>query len=239
MSKCQIISFITCVNNDLQYKKALSFINNLHYPENITVETMPIRSAKSMTEGYNIGMKLARGRYKVYLHQDVWIINPYIINHLLSIFQNNNDIGMVGVIGAKSLPPSCVWWESENGIGSVVDSHTGQFEIIDYCSLDDEKKQYKEATAQMGESYKNFHIEYEKVEAIDGLFMATQYDIDWREDLFDGWHFYDISQCYEFKKRQYDIVVPYQAEPWCIHDCGYIDMTHYEKYREIFVNEYR
>lgn len=38
------------------------------------------------------------------------------------------------------------------------------------------------------------------VTAIDGMFMATQYDISWREDLFDGWDFYDISQSCEFTR---------------------------------------
>ncbi len=27
------------------------------------------------------------------------------------------------------------------------------------------------------------------VECIDGLLMATQYDVPWREDLFDGFDF--------------------------------------------------
>lgn len=42
---------------------------------------------------------------------------------------------------------------------------------------------------------------YIKVSAIDGLFMATQYDIKWREDLLDGFHFYDVSQCFEFAQQ--------------------------------------
>ena len=31
-----------------------------------------------------------------------------------------------------------------------------------------------------------------EVEAIDGLLMATQYDIPWREYLFYMWVFYDV-----------------------------------------------
>ena len=56
--------------------------------------------------------------------------------------------------------------------------------------------------------------------AIDGLFMATQYDLPWRADLFHGWHFYDISQSREFINAGYKVVIPYQQEPWVIHDCG-------------------
>ena len=39
------------------------------------------------------------------------------------------------------------------------------------------------------------------------MFMATQYDIDWDEQNFDGWHFYDASQCMKFN-RLYNIVIP-------------------------------
>ena len=50
---------------------------------------------------------------------------------------------------------------------------------------------------------------YTEVEAVDGLFIATQYDVKWREDIFDGWDFYDISQSEEFHRAGYKVVVPY------------------------------
>ncbi len=46
----------------------------------------------------------------------------------------------------------------------------------------------------------NVKNDYEQVRVIDGLIMVTQYDLPWREDLFLGWHFYDVSQCLEFLK---------------------------------------
>ena len=59
---------------------------------------------------------------------------------------------------------------------------------------------------------------YQQVEAVDGLLIATQYDICWREDLFDGWDYYDVSQCGEFKKKGYRIVVAGQPDKsWVIH----------------------
>lgn len=79
-----------------------------------------------------------------------------------------------------------------------------------------------------------------KVEVVDGLLMATQYDIEWRQDIFDGWHFYDLSQCLEFKKNGYFVVVPKQEETWAMHECGvkFLD-ENYEKYRLIFLSEYK
>ncbi|MGL4911649.1 MAG: glycosyltransferase, partial [Romboutsia sp.] len=80
--------------------------------------------------------------------------------------------------------------------------------------------------------------DYQTVDAIDGLIMITQYDIKWREDIFDGWHFYDISQCFEFKKEGYKIVVPNQKKPWCIHTRNKTPIHIFEKYRERFVLNY-
>ena len=49
---------------------------------------------------------------------------------------------------------------------------------------------------------------YIDVEAIDGLIMITQYDIPWREDLFQKWDFYDVSQSMEFIRHGYKVAVP-------------------------------
>lgn len=79
---------------------------------------------------------------------------------------------------------------------------------------------------------------YEQVEAVDGLLIATQEDLPWREDLFTGWDFYDISQSMEFRKKGYKVVVPHMEIPWCLHDDGYINLDHYFKWRDVFLKEY-
>ena len=85
----------------------------------------------------------------------------------------------------------------------------------------------------------DFSGDYFDVEAIDGLLIATQVDIKWREDLFTGWHFYDISQCKEMQRHGYRVVVPQQNNFWCIH-CPppKILDEEYEKCRRIFIREY-
>jgi hypothetical protein len=77
------------------------------------------------------------------------------------------------------------------------------------------------------------------VEALDGLLLATQADIPWREDLFDGWDFYDISQCFEMKRREYKVVIPYQEDMWCYHDSTYSKMGRYQEFCDKFVDEYQ
>ena len=87
-------------------------------------------------------------------------------------------------------------------------------------------------------SFSEVSRDYESVKAIDGLMIVTQYDIPWREDLFKSWHFYDISQCMEFKKAGYEVGIPKQDEPWVMHDCGIVNVSEYEDERNIFLRHY-
>ena len=77
-----------------------------------------------------------------------------------------------------------------------------------------------------------------RVEAIDGFIMITQYDIPWQEDIFTGWDFYDISQSFEFRKRNYDVIIPPSVHAWCFHDDGIMDLDSYYNTRKIFMKEY-
>ena len=70
-----------------------------------------------------------------------------------------------------------------------------------------------------------------EVEASDGLLMVTQYDFPWRDDLFDKWDFYDVSQSLEFIRHGYKVVVPYMETPWCIHDDGFVNLKNYYEER--------
>ena len=77
------------------------------------------------------------------------------------------------------------------------------------------------------------------MEAIDGLLRATQYDVPWREDLFDKWDFYDISQSQEFLRAGYKVVVPKQKRPWCIHDDDFFNLKNFYNARKVFLEEYK
>jgi hypothetical protein len=88
-------------------------------------------------------------------------------------------------------------------------------------------------------SFSDIKSDYESVRTIDGLIMVTQYDLPWRDDILKGWHFYDLSHSFEFLKAGYEVGVPKQLRPWCIHDCGVRNMPiGYEESRKTFYNQY-
>ena len=212
------IAFISCVNNELMYEECLYYINRLIVPEGYTVEIYAIRGATSMTSGYNQGMKSSDAKYKVYLHQDVTILNPYFIFDMLQIFDSDETIGMIGMVGNPTLPADGVPWHGER-VGSLY-------------AFDIENTEYEKDMYKIKDGLYN-------CETIDGLLMITGKDILWREDLFCGFDFYDVSQCAEFRKAGYRVVVPEQKSPWTAHDDGVMNLLNgYNKYRKIFIDEY-
>ncbi|MER0280816.1 glycosyltransferase [Clostridioides difficile] len=212
------ICFITCVNNERLYEECLLYINNLDVPPNFSIEIIALRGECSIASAYNKAIRETDSKYKVYLHQDTFIINKNFIYDILHIFKNNIDTGMIGVAGAKDIPISGIWWDSHNKVGKVYDSHTSKMALYEFSNIE-------ELTNE--------------VMVVDGLIMITQYDLFWREDKFDGWHFYDLSQSMEFKKNNYKVVVPKQDKPWCMHDSGVANTSNgFEKYRLKYIEEY-
>jgi hypothetical protein len=181
------------------------------------VELIDIRKADSMASGYQAAMHQSDAKYKVYVHQDTFIINRSFIYDILHVFQQNDALGMIGVIGAEEVPQSGIWWEASKKAGKVIEYRR----TYSYLSFD-----------EIDETVKT-------VEALDGLLLVTQYDLPWRKEIFDGWHLYDTSQCFEFRKKGYLVGIPHQKEPWVIHACGNeFDSDQYSDYLEKFLREY-
>ena len=113
-------AFIMCTNNRQYCLEALHYIKSLAVPDGYTVETCIIEDAKSMTEGYQRAMLSSGAKYKIYLHQDVMIVEKNFLQHLLDIFADRK-IGMIGMIGSPRMPENSVMWYGER-IGCIYSS---------------------------------------------------------------------------------------------------------------------
>ncbi len=92
----QKVSFITCVNNNKEYRTSLHYIHSLMIPYGFEIETIAIKNAISLTSGYNRAMNRSDAKYKVYLHQDTCILhrfpNPL---EVISLLERYPDLGML------------------------------------------------------------------------------------------------------------------------------------------------
>jgi hypothetical protein len=218
--KEKTILVIVCVNNEELFAQCERQIKNVVVPSGYQVHIYPILHPTSMTSAYNQAI-LNPAKYKVYLHQDIFLINRNLFIDLISLFTSNEKLGLIGVAGSEFLPSNGIWWEGRNLVGQVIEYRRQNYQLL---SFDNGLYEPKPFTS---------------VQAIDGLFMATQYDLPWRDDLFDGFHFYDVSQSLEFRRAGYLVGVPNQMRPWCLHYSGdEFDAVSYGKYQQIFLKNY-
>jgi hypothetical protein len=213
------ISFIICTNDETYYRECCLYLEQLQIPAGFETEVIPVSGAASMTAGYETAMKQCDDKYKIYLHQDVLILNRNFLTDTLEILTHNPKIGMLGMVGTKQLPDNGCMWSSPMRTGAL-----------------------RSCTLQTTDDFFDIPIaagrRFSPVQAVDGLLMMTQYDVAWRTDLFTGWDFYDVSQSLEFAKKDYRIAVPYQKSPWVLHDCGFMNLSHYHEARKVFLEEY-
>lgn len=212
------VAFILCSNCKEIMEETKCYINSLKIPTGMEKEIIIIEDGVSMTEGYNRAMRQSDAKYKVYMHQDVFIVNAMIIENCIRIFTEHPEIGMLGVIGCKHLPEDGTWWEGRGCIGKTLEDNLQIVKLLELGKVEGD---------------------FEFVQAIDGQIMITQYDVPWREDICKGWHFYDTSQCLEFARKGYKTAVVNQDKPWVIHECGMDINIGYEAERIAFLEEYR
>lgn len=211
------IEIITTSNRKQYLDECIRYVESLKIPEGYEVSFTSIAGAVSMTAAYNEAMHRSDAKYKIYIHQDTFLIYSDMLCDLLRLFMENPDIGMVGVLGGDNLNREGIAWNAWNRGRTRAWNTAAELEV----------------------NFQTGSIEAVRVSAIDGMFMATQYDIEWREDIITGWDFYDMAQSCEFIKNGYQIVVPYQRECWCLHDCGHSKLQNYDVARKSFCKAYQ
>ncbi len=212
-STTEKIAFIICVNKERLLKECCHYIEMLNVPDGYEIEVIPVYGAKSITEGYQNGMKRTDAHYKIYLHQDAMCIHKDMLYEALHIFQSDSRVGLIGVAGCVEMPESGVWWDADmqNAYYNLCQDSVAAFGCDNYSRS---SKVY-----ECGD--------YQYVTALDGVFLMTSCDLDWRTDLFDGWHFYDVSQSMEFIRQGYKVAIPKMEKLWILHCEKY--QTHLER----------
>lgn len=233
-------AIIACVNNEDLWEECQSYIDSLVIPKGYKVEKIRITGATSIAHAYNDAILKSAAKYKIYLHQDTFILNKNLLFDLLDYF-SAPEIGMIGVMGGARIPKSGVWFHDglhSYGVIMRVGIAEGIFRKILPAKLN------KRKVRKM--SFLPVLVRYIPVACIDGLFMATQYDIPWREDLFGGFIYYEGPICLEFIKNGYQVIIPRQKEPWTLHvgadRTPEEDRKYHEEFRKnmgIFRQEYQ
>lgn len=196
--------FIICANDADYLDECISYINGLNIPEGYDIDLLTIEDAASMAAGYNEAMENTDAKYKIYMHQDTFIVNTDILSDLLGIFEKNPQIGAVGAIGSDEFLANRVT-NSGEVYGNVISVNAREKALL---------PKYRVGYAPKG----RFEADYKKVDCIWGCFFATQIDVEWEELFENDWKYYAEIHSLSLKEKGYTLAIPKQDKPWVIHD---------------------
>ena len=215
------LAVIFCTNDEMMEKECLLYLRYLKIPDEMELKVYSIWNAKGMCYGYNRAMRLIDAKYKMYIHHDTFFIKDDCLCQIMEQFNSDKQWKMLGLAGSLEMMDNYYW--------AGYDYRIVRFNLYQDRGM---------------ETILSKTIEYEdkveKAAAIDGILIATCVDLTWREDVFDQWHFYDISQCFEFTGRGFRIGLVNDDEPWMIHETTTKrdPDKRYEHYGEIFKQLY-
>ena len=191
------ILFIIHKENEDHYAACIKSIQELEMPQGMTSEILSWTqndANANCSQLYNSIIKGNDAKYKIYLPDTTCFIYEKALLDIVKIFESDYEIGMLGVCGAKSLPISGQWQESDTKVGSK------------YILQDD--------GSVLEKKYSVPSDVCENVQCISQIMLATQYDIPWHE-LADT-DCYAAAHSFEFGRQGYKVVVPQQKITWCL-----------------------
>ncbi|MDG0811182.1 glycosyltransferase [Cohnella rhizosphaerae] len=193
------ICFIVDVDNEEQKRKSLSAIQALAMPEDMELDIILVDVGAGAAPVYNEAMKASDAKYKVYVQRNARIVNPNFIVDAVALFRSHARLGLIGMAGADQLPASGSWQDAAHKYGKMYENRDGTMAPVVYGEVD---------------------ADYRRVAAVDGLLMATQYDVPWQAEPCGGRQSCGPSQALAFMKAGYEAGVPSQAYPWCVREGG-------------------
>ena len=85
------IAFIICSHQKKIREEILKYVDKMNVPKGYESEVLIVEDATGMAQGYNRAMKKSDAKFKVYMHHDVFVINPDFMS--ISSKSTNRDIG--------------------------------------------------------------------------------------------------------------------------------------------------
>jgi len=169
-----MFSVIICSIDPAKYEAVCNCYGRLMSGEDF--EIIGIHDAKSLCEGYNRGIKMSKGEYLIFSHDDLEILN---IDFIVRLKKHLLEYDIVGLAGTTRLV-------NGSWISAGVPYLLGQM-----AYPEPEGKGY---FVYIYGVPRNFTPD---VQAVDGVFFATRRNvaeyIAFDEENFDGFHLYDLD----------------------------------------------
>lgn len=127
------ISFIIYYDEERALQECVYCIQNMQVPEGFEIDSLYIKDASSFEAIQQEARQKSTSKYKIYLDQNVLLVNRFFLHEIIVRFQQNPEIGMLGVWGSsQGQGDDCgrmLLW-SEDGIEEVNRIQSRQDQVV-------------------------------------------------------------------------------------------------------------
>ncbi|MDE6974133.1 MAG: glycosyltransferase family protein [Lachnospiraceae bacterium] len=116
--------FIICTDKPVFLEECVHYLQHLAVPKGYDMDLLTVKDAVSMASGYQEAMEQSDAKYKIYMHQDVFILNRNFLTDLLVVFEDDPEIGMIGMVGYEKMSGDGIMWHQKR-IGDCADLSGG------------------------------------------------------------------------------------------------------------------
>lgn len=213
------ISIITCSVDNAKFN---AFKKNVKEIFGDDVQLIRIDDAVSIAEGYNRGIDQAYGDILIFCHDDIEFLNANAAEIIKYDLKENDIVGVAGT----SLVKEGIWISAGQPFthGQVLHE------------LNQSDSGYNLCVYGLGRDDAIVH----DIQALDGLFLGVRRDVvdkvRFDEQLFDGFHLYDLDFTYAAYLKGVRIIVDYKIH--LLHkSIGKYDQN-WKRYAERFNRKY-
>ncbi|SKB94877.1 Glycosyl transferase family 2 [Lachnospiraceae bacterium] len=206
------VGFVSIKKDEEKFERLIESVKSLNVPEGYSLNFWETMSEDGVAAAYEEARQASDADINIYIDGEAYIVNQDMLYELTAIFDQDERIAVVGVLGSTYIPTSGILEESRRKYGSIINS-AGEVE---------------KGVGSMGNPV--------DVMAVESFFVAVRGDISWRNDLFSGEAFLVTALCVEYTRAAKRIVVANTEKTWVSYNREYKKYSYYEKNN--FLNEY-
>ncbi len=163
----------------------------LRAPEGMKICFRPVSRNGNLAAAFQRAMRETQARYKVYVSEAIEILHRGLLSDVVAAFRQHPDISLLGLSGTNRLLTSGFTYVSPERLGVVLDA--GHRPLAG-----------RPARGRC-----------EDVQALDSYLLATQRDIDWRQDIVHGSLYLGASASAEYRRAGSGVAVLAEKMPPC------------------------
>lgn len=181
-------------------------------PKGYTADVIEVELHNNSIGAFKEISEITQAKYKIYINSKMRINNSNFIMKLLDLFINNDDIAVVGSVGATVITTDAKYRATPKRMGRLY---------------------------YLNDTLDNWNEDSSVVDAvfIENYVYATQYEQPWQYDDLETDEYLISSQCVDYRKSGYRTVICSALSEGSIYNGNYID-EYNERDRLTFLEKY-